>query len=391
MKFITLLASISVLLAGCESVPEPMQSVLITPMEQSPVAAKQNWPVMRELSAPEGLRPCCAFGYNLRAEVGGITVPFYQLDNVVEVNNLGKHHYNDSKLSVLSTLAGFNTEHDGLIYTRRGGFIDLAHIRDTADYTLYLFTKIWSKLGQRQDIRFSDELGQRHITLLAFTPPEDPAQRYTLSAFLAARLAFQLAAWHEVAQWYGFESVPGFSEGISAFSPEDLYSNLLGARIALNVINSGYASSLSEYSRALQVAIPDALHQLQSVDAEQTRSQFDAVDGLWWNSQCRAPEKYLVRYRNYQTADARWPSHPPQEETPALYLTLPEQVYGLKLADLGQLQIWKGKDMENLPVPRSYYTMPDFSLLARQAEIDDDSRDIREMKLGVKSCGELQG
>ncbi len=390
MKFIALLASLSVLLASCQSVPDKMQSVLITPMDQSPAAAKKSWPVMRELSPPEGLRPCCAFGYNLHAEVGGIPVPLYELDNVVEADHLGKHHYNDSKLSILSTLAGFNTEHDGLVYTHRGGFIDLAHIRDTADYTLFLFTKILPKLGQQQDIRFSDELGQRHIKLWSFTPPEDPAQRYTLSAFLAARLAFQLAAWHEVAQWYGFESVPGFSEGVSAFSPEDLYSNLLGARIALNVINSGYASSLNEYARAMQVAIPNALHQLKSVDAEQTRSQFDAVDGLWWNSHCRLPEKYLVRYRNYLTADARWPSHPPQEETPALYLTLPEQAYGFKLTDLGQLQILKGKHMGNLPVPRSNYIMPDFSLLARQAEIDDDQRDIREMKLGRKSCNELK-
>jgi len=390
MKLTALLACVSVLLAGCQNVPHPMQSVLITPMDQSPTSAKQSWRVMHDLAVPEGLRPCCAFGYNLRAEVAGIPVPLYELSNVVEADNLGKHHYNDSKLSILSTLAGFNTERDGLVYTRRGGFIDLAHIRDTADYTLYLFTKIWPKLGQKQDIRFSDELGQRHIKLWAFTPPEDPAQRYTLSAFLAARLAFQLAAWHEVAQWYGFESVPGFSEGVSAFSPEDLYSNLLGARIALNVINSGYASSLSEYARAMQVAIPDALHQLQSVDAEQTRSQFDAVDGLWWNSQCRLPEKYLVRYRNYRTADARWPSHPPNEDTPALYLTLPEQAYGFTLTDLGQLQIWKGEDMENLPVPDSYYTVYDFSLLAHQAESQDNLRALKELKLGRESCSELK-
>ncbi|OWA85706.1 hypothetical protein BV377_29140, partial [Klebsiella pneumoniae] len=43
---------------------------------------------------------------------------------------------------------------------------------------------------------------------------------------LAGHLAFEIALWHEIAQWYGFQSVPGFSEEISAFSPEDLYSNL---------------------------------------------------------------------------------------------------------------------------------------------------------------------
>ncbi|PBD34343.1 hypothetical protein CK247_30710, partial [Klebsiella pneumoniae] len=33
----------------------------------------------------------------------------------------------------------------------------------------------------------------------------------------------RIAQWHEIAQWYGFQSVPGFSEEISAFSPEDLW------------------------------------------------------------------------------------------------------------------------------------------------------------------------
>ncbi|MGR7526615.1 DUF4056 domain-containing protein (plasmid) [Klebsiella aerogenes] len=37
-------------------------------------------------------------------------------------------------------------------------------------------------------------------------------------------------------QWYGFESVPGFSEVMSAFSPDDLYSKLLDVRTAINVI-----------------------------------------------------------------------------------------------------------------------------------------------------------
>jgi Protein of unknown function (DUF4056) len=37
--------------------------------------------------------------------------------------------------------------------------------------------------------------------------------------------------WHEIAIWYGWANVPMFSERPSAFSPEDMYSNLLGIRI----------------------------------------------------------------------------------------------------------------------------------------------------------------
>jgi hypothetical protein len=38
--------------------------------------------------------------------------------------------------------------------------------------------------------------------------------------------------WHEIAIWYGWANVPMFSERPSAVLPEDMYSNLLGIRIA---------------------------------------------------------------------------------------------------------------------------------------------------------------
>lgn len=62
------------------------------PTRQSPLA----WPVTKPLSPPDGLRPCCAFGYNLKVQALGIPVPFYQLGNVVDADRLGAHHYNDS-------------------------------------------------------------------------------------------------------------------------------------------------------------------------------------------------------------------------------------------------------------------------------------------------------
>lgn len=89
----------------------------------------------------------------------------------------------------------------------------------------------------------------RRVQLNAFTPPAGVRQRYQLAAWLAGHLAFEIAQWHEIAQWYGFQSVPGFSEEISAFSPEDLYSNLLGARLAINVILSGHGGSLEDYNQ----------------------------------------------------------------------------------------------------------------------------------------------
>ncbi len=112
-----------------------------------------------ELSPPESLRPCCAFGYDLHVRAVGIPIPVYQIGNVLTLDSLGKHHYNDSALGAVKNLLGLSEEQNGLIYTRRGGFIDIAHVRDTADYTFYLFNRISPTLGQAGRIFYSEELG----------------------------------------------------------------------------------------------------------------------------------------------------------------------------------------------------------------------------------------
>ncbi|MBW3154199.1 DUF4056 domain-containing protein, partial [Salmonella enterica subsp. enterica serovar Javiana] len=201
--------------------------------------ARKVYPVVSHLSPPESLRPCCAFGYDLHVRAVGVPIPVYQIGNVLSLDTLGSHHYNDSALGAVKNIVGLSEEKNGLIYTHRGGFIDVAHVRDTADNTFYLFSRILPELGRGGRLFYSEELGVRRVQLRAFTPPSAMPQRYSLAAWLAGHLAFELAQWHEIAQWYGFQSVPGFSEEISAFSPEDLYSNLLRARLAINVILQG--------------------------------------------------------------------------------------------------------------------------------------------------------
>ncbi|WP_141026757.1 DUF4056 domain-containing protein, partial [Salmonella enterica] len=71
-----------------------------------------------------------------------------------------------------------------------------------------------------------------------------------------------VAEWREIAQWYGFESVRGFSEGVSAFSPEDLYSNLAGARLAASLIVGGQTKTQEMYNTAMETALRQALTQL---------------------------------------------------------------------------------------------------------------------------------
>lgn len=359
------------LLNACHvSSPLPDRPIAPGDFQLPATPAKHPWPVISPLPPPDGLRPCCAFGYNIRAKLLGIPVPFFRLNNVVDPDNTGKHHYNDSWKSTWTTLAGINSEHDGIIYTRRGGFIDLAHVRDTADNTLWLFSQIWPALGRATTIKMSDELGQRIIRLRQFSPPENTLARYNLSVSLAAYLAFQLAAWHEVAQWYGFESVPGYPETASAFSPEDLYSNLLGARMATDILNSGGGSSLLQYQHSMTRMLPQTLAQLQAVSPQVTRFHFDMLDGIWWNSHCRLPDKFLVRLRNYSVSHQRLPSRP-ADTVPELWLTLPDHFDHRPLSQFARLEIWRGNHMANLPSPQLMYSDDDFAALAQKAAITD--------------------
>ena len=146
------------------------------------VTAIHTAPTLGELPPPESLRPCCAFGYDLHVRAAGIPIPMYQIGNVLTLGTLGKHHYNDSAFGAVKNLLGLSEEQNGLIYTRRGGFIDIAHVRDTADNTFYLFNRIAPTLGRAGRIFYSEELGVRRVQLNAFTPPAGVRQRYQLAA-----------------------------------------------------------------------------------------------------------------------------------------------------------------------------------------------------------------
>ncbi len=335
------------------------------------------WPVMPPLPEPAGLRPCCAFGYNLHVEVLKIPVPFWKLDNIVTAGNLGRHHYNDTFLYGLGSLVGFGSERNGIIYTSHGGFIDTAHVRDSADMTVWLFTHLLPELGQAFMLRPEDELAQRRIVFRSFTPPSSPGERYALAAWMAAYIAFQLAAWHEIAQWYGFESVPGFPEAISAFSPEDLYSNLLGTRLAVSLILDGQTATPDMYNAAMQTALNQALNQLGARPENITRFHFDMLDGRWWDSHRRVPEKFLVLRRNYDVNDSRIPTSIPGEQASPQRLSLPHYRKTYRFDMLEQLQLWPGNQMAKLPVPDQYYTVSDFPALAAFAYYQDQVAIIR--------------
>ena len=254
-----------------------------------------------DLPEPRRLRPCCVFGTDIGVQIRSIPMPSYEIQNVLGIDDLGTHQYNKGSISAQPRGQGgvLSDEASGILYTCRGGFIDISHVRDNADRTLYLAAQIGRLATTGGTIPISGEGAERRIVVR----PLDPrlVKAYGLREVvtqLAEWLDFQASIWHEIATWYKWSSTP-FSEQPSAFSPEDLYSNLVGAKIAAIIIRRQEASSEIEYNRAVTAVLKDALGKLGPLPKEATRRAFAYVDGIWWDSTKRVPDNQLMRHRNF--------------------------------------------------------------------------------------------
>jgi len=272
--------------------------------------------------APDKLRPCCAFGMDLKAEIGAARIPGYENGNITSIAELGPHGYDNGKL---------DKERNGLVYTCRGGFIDIAHIRDNADRTLFITMEIARALPSGVSFDLPEEgTGRRVIVKPLAEGTLARLGRWRVATALAEWVNFQFSVWHEIVTWYGWESIKGFSERVSAFSIEDLYSNVVGQKIAAGIVANREARSHEEYDQAMDAWIAEALRRLGAVSRDDGRRAMKAVDGIWWDSTKALPDNALVirRYLNLGPALPGWlvtDAFPEDKLDPALRRMCPQE------------------------------------------------------------------
>lgn len=272
---------------------------MITPLTIACLAIGQAVPA-------EGppLRACCALGHDLSVDLGPLRAPI-SLDNVVDVEGLGPGRSGSP----------FD-EQNGLLYTCQGGFIDTAHLRTTLDWTRFI-----ARALEGGALRISLPPSSGAVALELSPTPEDgdPA---ALRRRVAASVAYELAVWHEVLSHYAPTQFDAFGEAFSTFSPEDLYSDALGAALGERLLESEGAAE----------AGPSIVATLQSLGPRprsDTKAALDAVAGAWWDPSARLPDGALLRRHALPDPEMITPWQLPDPQvagcptSPALSLALP--------------------------------------------------------------------
>jgi hypothetical protein len=226
---------------------------------------------------PRIVRACCSFGYDLR--LWGI--PFVKISQVAVLDQLGQHHY-----------MGSAKEGKGIIYTRKGGFIDLAHLRDQADKTAYFYSLLLHCRANGIDSVATGIEGANEVIFLRDLQTLNDADILQM----AARISYDLSVWHEIATWYGVSWVPFVSERFSSFSVEDVYSNLVGVVLGISAVESDLP-----FEEAMTVMMKEMLIELGAVESSQeTLAAYDLVHSLWWTNAVRLPGNKITLHRHFQ-------------------------------------------------------------------------------------------
>lgn len=223
------------------------------------------------------IRTCCSFG----TEMQMFAIPGVKLTEITSLERIGNHHY-----------LGDQSEENGIVYTRRGGFIDMGHLRDQVDWTAFLYTKLTqNRTNGKLSMVLGHEGGEK--TLIALVPVELSDKDLVL---LAGKIAYDLSVWHEIATWFGASTIPFVPERYSSFSVEDAYSNLLGVTIGIKALQSELP-----YEDAVTQIIDETLRNLDVVSNEtETYMAMESVRDIWWTREKKLPSSKVLLQRQLQ-------------------------------------------------------------------------------------------
>jgi GH25 family lysozyme M1 (1,4-beta-N-acetylmuramidase) len=214
---------------------------------------------VRDSGGP-GSRACCALGQWLFPGTPGALDP----------SGLAGHVYGGGT---------FGGGPIGYVYTARAGIADLGHIRDLADMTKFIYDSLVAGFTTFKLFEGTAVLNASPANLVD----------------LAAAIAYVESWAHELTTW-------GTSEDYSAFSPEDLPSNVIGVEVATRAIRLG-----TPYKSAVDKILSDLMNtELGAQSKGNTELVFAKIQNVWFTKQLTLGVPLSLLRRNFDAVP--WPA-----------------------------------------------------------------------------------
>ncbi|MBN2138983.1 MAG: DUF4056 domain-containing protein, partial [Sedimentisphaerales bacterium] len=193
-----------------------------------------------------------------------------------DLEHLGSHSYSSSK-----------TEGNGILYTCKGGHIDIAHLRKGADWTAFLAGRTLEQLRRdRREFSFKFYEPSRYFVTVTYPDNWNSLAAYEresaareISIRLGEYFAFVGCTWHEILTWFGYRPIVLYPEFSSAFSWEDSYSNLLGTHLAAEALRN----TALEYDEAMTVLLANEIESLGAQSKKTAQQSAEKMRGEWFS------------------------------------------------------------------------------------------------------------
>ena len=179
-------------------------------------------------------------------------------------------------------------EGQGMLYTLRGGHIDLAHVRGPADQTKQAYDRAYACIVSGRKSFTVKPAWERITNTVEFEFPADwdkvpQAERQRIAHEIAIKIApvvgYNSSLYHEMLTWKGAKFFLIEPEEKSSFSWEDIYSNMVGAHVATEAIKAG-----GDFNRTFTRLLDEELQRLKVVPRDKAVEITESVRGKWFTS-----------------------------------------------------------------------------------------------------------
>lgn len=177
----------------------------------------------------------------------------------------------------------------GIFYTLRGGSIDLDHLRGAADLTRCAYIRANAAIKKTRGSFSVGPAFEWTTNTVKFEYPENwntlpqaekDAIAHQAAMIIAPVVGYNSTLWHEMITWKGTHFMLIEPEHTSAFSWDDLYSNLIGVELAMQAIKDGDIAEI-DYNWAMTTLIAAEFKRLQVVPESKAILITETVRGSW--------------------------------------------------------------------------------------------------------------